>query len=201
MENSKKYEIERKYLFKNLPESLGNYRYIEIEQGYISTVPVVRIRKKISHPGMAETDTAVKESYVLTIKSSGMLTRQEYEMSISVDEYENLKKKVDGNVISKTRYLIPVKALAGMYSSFDSNITPQDIESLILELDIFHDDFSGLVMGEVEFPDEKTADSFESAGIFSSDLVKEVTFDKRFHNSTMSAMSQDEITQFINSLS
>jgi hypothetical protein len=55
-------------------------------------------------------------------------------------------------------------------------------------------------MGEVEFPDEKTADSFESAGIFSSELVKEVTFDKRFHNSNMSDMSQDEIKQFIDSL-
>lgn len=200
MENSKKYEIERKYLFKNLPESLGNYRYIEIEQGYISTVPVVRIRKKISHPGLTETEATVKEGYVLTIKSSGMLTRQEYEMSITRDEYENLKKKVDGNIISKTRYVIPINEISGMYASCDSLSTTPDTESLVLELDIFHGAFSGLVMGEVEFPDEKTADSFESAGIFSSELVKEVTFDKRFHNSNMSDMSQDEIKQFIDSL-
>jgi CYTH domain-containing protein len=170
-------EIERKYLLREMPDNLEGYRHIEIEQGYISVLPVVRIRKKVS----SET-----ESYVLTIKSSGMLSRQEYEMDITAEEYRVLSEKVDGNIITKTRYIIPLREV--MPSS--------DSDSLVLELDVFEGAFSGLVMGEIEFPDEKTADSFEPAGIFKS----EVTFDKRFHNSNMSTMSAADIQDFIKSL-
>ena len=38
-------EIERKFLIKQLPEHLDNYPCRHIEQGYLSTNPVVRIRK------------------------------------------------------------------------------------------------------------------------------------------------------------
>lgn len=181
MEKNHKFEIERKYLLNKLPDRLYDYRHIEIEQGYISAVPVVRIRKKITH----EKDAGTSCSYVLTIKSSGMLSRQEYEMDITNEEYDNLAKKTEGNIIKKTRYIIPL-----------SEIISENAQNLVLELDVFEGAFSGLVMGEIEFPDEKTADSFESAEIFKS----EVTFDKRFHNSTMSAMSEAEIKAFIKSL-
>jgi CYTH domain-containing protein len=191
MGNEQRFEIERKYLIKALPEGLGNYKHTEIEQGYISTVPVVRIRKKITHAAKADmTGAAANESYVLTIKSSGMLSRQEYEMDITAEEYRNLTRKVEGNIITKTRYFMP--------------LNDSDTSKLILELDIFEDAFSGLVMGEIEFPDKKTADSFETAGmvsdILSKILSKEVTYDKRFHNSTMSSMSEAEIRDFISSL-
>lgn len=182
MENIKSFEIERKYLLRNMPEHLDSYKHICIEQGYISTVPVIRIRKKISDAG---------ESYVLTIKSSGMLSRQEYEMDITADEYGKLKNKVEGNIITKTRYIIPLSGLNLENASW----------SPVLELDVFQGAFDGLVMGEVEFPDEKTAASFGAAEFFSKIFSKEVTFDKRFHNSTMSRMSQSDIRSFIDSLS
>ena len=38
-------EIERKFLIKELPD-LSKYDYVDIEQGYLCTHPVVRIRKK-----------------------------------------------------------------------------------------------------------------------------------------------------------
>jgi CYTH domain-containing protein len=187
MGNKQKLEIERKYLLTKIPDRLDEYNHIEIEQGYISTVPVVRIRKKITHSRYE----GVSESYVLTIKSSGMLKRQEYEMDITADEYENLTKKVDGNIITKIRYIIPLSDMIGE--------NPLAV-GLVLELDIFKGIFDGLVMGEVEFPDEKTADSFESAGVLSDKLFKEVTFDRRFHNSVMSNMSNDDVEDFIKSL-
>jgi CYTH domain-containing protein len=192
MEKNQNFEIERKYLFKEMPAGLEGYRHIEIEQGYISTVPVVRIRKKITHPGNADTVSDVTKSYVLTIKSSGMLSRQEYEMDITDDEYVNLSKKVEGNLISKTRYVIPLKDI----TNGDSGLT--------LELDKFQGAFEGLVMAEIEFPNQKSADSYETADIFSDKFsnvfCREVTYDKRFHNSTMSSMSQGEIQDFIRSL-
>ena len=39
-------EIERKFLIKNLPDNLSSYPYHQIEQGYLCTAPVVRIRRQ-----------------------------------------------------------------------------------------------------------------------------------------------------------
>lgn len=38
-------EIERKFLIRQLPEHLEQYPCLQIEQGYLCTNPVVRIRK------------------------------------------------------------------------------------------------------------------------------------------------------------
>lgn len=38
-------ETERKFLLKRLPENLSGYAKKEIEQGYLCTNPVIRIRK------------------------------------------------------------------------------------------------------------------------------------------------------------
>ena len=37
-------EIEKKYLVSELPDNLPQYKYRKIEQGYLSTSPVVRVR-------------------------------------------------------------------------------------------------------------------------------------------------------------
>lgn len=91
-------EIERKFLIdkKNLPEDLGEYRCLRIEQGYLCTNPVVRIRRQ-------------DEEYYLTYKSKGMLAREEYNLPLNRDAYEHLKDKADGIFISKLRYVIPQK--------------------------------------------------------------------------------------------
>ena len=39
-------EIERKYLIKQLPENLTSFEHHLIEQGYLCTEPVVRIRRQ-----------------------------------------------------------------------------------------------------------------------------------------------------------
>ncbi len=38
-------EIERKYLISHLPEHFDQYPHRQLEQGYLSTAPVVRVRK------------------------------------------------------------------------------------------------------------------------------------------------------------
>ena len=55
-------EIERKFLIWQLPEHLEQYPCLQIEQGYLCTNPVVRIRKQ-------------DDSYFLTYKSGGLMTR------------------------------------------------------------------------------------------------------------------------------
>lgn len=167
-------EIERKFLFKSLPDNLESYDCFYMEQAYISTKPVVRVRTKSKVTDFSN-NILENAKYILTIKSSGMLSRQEYEMDITCEEYNNLLSKADGNIISKYRYIIPLE------------------NNLKIELDIFRGKFEGLVMGEIEFPDEETAKKYNLPDYVS----KEVTFDKRFHNSNMSNMSDTDILDLI----
>ena len=44
----KSYEIERKYLIHTIPFDLKEYAFHDIEQGYLCTEPVVRIRKQMT---------------------------------------------------------------------------------------------------------------------------------------------------------
>lgn len=88
-------EIERKYLLKTLPYELGCIDFSQIEQVYISTSPVIRIRKKDA-------------KFFLTCKSKGMMAREEFEIEISEQEFGHLKTKAEGNVIVKKRYYFSV---------------------------------------------------------------------------------------------
>ena len=89
-------EIERKFLIskENLPTDLDAYPHHKLEQGYLSTAPVVRIRKE-------------DDNYYLTYKSKGLMTREEYNLPLNKEAYEHLIKKADGNIITKKRYEIP----------------------------------------------------------------------------------------------
>lgn len=87
-------EIERKFLIKKLPENLESYPYKEIEQGYLNTAPVVRIRRS-------------NDKYTLTYKGSGLMVREEYNLPLTAESFAHLKEKIDGRLIQKRRYLIP----------------------------------------------------------------------------------------------
>ena len=143
-------EIERKYLLKKLPDNLDTYRHRHLEQGYLCTAPVVRIRKD-------------DDRYELTYKSGGMMVRQEYNLLLTKDSYEHLKKKVDGRLITKKRYMIPY-------------------EKYMIELDVFENDLAPLVLAEVEFETDEEANSFTPPEWFG----KDVTFSKAYHNSVLS---------------
>ena len=71
-------EIERKFLVKkeNLPRNLKQYPRKVIQQGYLCTDPVVRIRQS-------------NDSYYLTYKSKGLLAREEYNLPLTKEAYEH----------------------------------------------------------------------------------------------------------------
>ena len=89
-------EIERKFLVAQLPDNLDNYNCRYIEQGYLSTKPVVSVRRD-------------NDDYYLTYKGSGMMAREEYNLPLTKESYKHMRPKADGILISKTRYLIPEK--------------------------------------------------------------------------------------------
>lgn len=146
-------EIERKYLLNDLPE-LEKYECHKIEQAYLCTSPVVRVRRE-------------DENYYMTYKGGGLMAREEYNLPLNKEAYEHLVKKADGNVISKTRYLMPLEQ-----------------EELVAEVDVFEPPFAPLVMAEVEFVSEEQANAFCPPAW----LGEDVTFDGRYHNSYMSRM-------------
>lgn len=145
-------EIERKFLLKSLPSNLDNYECLNLTQAYISTDPVIRLRNNNN------------EQYFLTLKSKGHLVREEIEFPLTKEQFLNLWPKIESNVITKKRYLIPL----------DSNLTA--------ELDIYGDSLEGLTTVEVEFPSKTDAENFCPPDWFGQD----VTHDSRYKNSSLS---------------
>ncbi len=143
-------EIERKFLVKELP-LLENYEYVNIIQGYISTDPVIRIRQ-------------TENSFYLTVKSKGHMIREEFELPITSAQYTTLSAKLDGRLIKKSRYFIPLS------------------QQLTAELDIYNESLYGLITVEVEFQSMKEASSFVPPYWFGEDI----THDRRYKNNYLS---------------
>lgn len=159
-------EIEKKYRVKRLPENLESYTCLDIEQGYLCIAPVLRIRKS-------------NEEYILTYKSKTPLQESQYHTKISNEaefpltenSYLHLRDKIDGNLIQKKRYLIPLE---------------QDLK---VELDVFGGHLEGLVFAEVEFHSVEEAMNFSPPDWFGED----VSMDKRFNNSYLSQIDSSPI--------
>lgn len=162
-------EIERKFIIKELPKNLNNYTCLFIEQAYLNTEPVIRIRRQ-------------NEEYYLTYKGKGLLAREEYNLPLSKEAYEHLRTKADGNIITKKRYLLPL-----LQPAFKEGFCPSHDLSLTVELDIFEAPFAPLIIAEVEFPDLETANAFLAPNWF----LEDVTNDSRFHNSNLSKQNFD----------
>lgn len=138
-------EIEQKYLVQHLPDSSVWHTTSVIEQGYLCTGPVVRIRR-------------IDEQYVLTYKAktSGSDEKQvrinrEEELPLTREAYEHLRKKCDGCLIEKERHCISY----GKYT---------------IELDVFHGKYEGLVLAEVEFPSVEEARKFNKPEWFGDNV-------------------------------
>ncbi len=104
-------EIERKYLIRELPERLEQYPCRQIEQGYLNTDPVVRIRR---------TD----EQYTLTYKGKGFMVREEYNLPLNKKAFLHLREKIDGILIKKRRYLIPFETYTIELDVFEGALAP-----------------------------------------------------------------------------
>lgn len=144
-------EIERKFLVKYLPENMEKFEQKRISQGYICTNPVVRIRRS-------------NDDYFLTYKSKGLMAREEYEMPLTAEAFEHMLPKIDGILIDKIRYMVPLD------------------EKRVAELDIFQGTLAPLRLVEVEFESIEEANVFVPPAWFGDD----VTNSGEYHNSNLS---------------
>lgn len=151
-------EIEKKYLVSEVPENLEKYDVWEIEQCYLCTAPTIRIRKK-------------NDDYILTYKchrgdvqkGKKLCVSDEVEVPLNERAYNHLKKKADGKVIRKTRYRMPYQGHT-------------------IELDIFHGDYNGMMLAEVEFDSVEESENFYPPSWFG----KDVSGDYHYSNSYLS---------------
>ncbi len=145
-------EIERKYLITTPPADYRTWPSVQMEQAYLCTEPVVRVRKE-------------NEDYVLTYKSKGLLSREEYNLPLTKEAYEHLLTKADGIILTKIRYK---KQIEGT--------------TLTIELDEFFGAYEGLMLAEVEFSTVDEAEHFTPPSWFG----KDVTFSGEYQNSRLS---------------
>jgi len=143
-------EIERKFLVATPPGDLDRHPSSAIEQGYLAI-----------EPGGVEVRVRRRDgNAVLTAKAGTGRTRAEEEVAIDPDAFERLWPLTAGRRVEKVRHLIPAEG------------------GLTIELDVYSGDLTGLVVAEVEFPDEASADAFAPPAWLGAD----VTDDERYKN-------------------
>lgn len=138
-------EIERKFLGDRISFPLETYKCIEISQGYLASDPSIRIRQ-------------ADQAYFLTVKGSGTIARQEWELPLSRKQYQNLLPKVESRMILKKRYLVP---LDPAYTA---------------EVDVYFGELQSLCTIEVEFPSMEEANAFMPPSWFGADVSKDAAY-------------------------
>ncbi len=148
-------EIERKWLLNKdkIPYNLrgDNVKVYDIKQTYLCFDPEMRVR-----------DYNNGESYEYTMKTNMTkdgLIRDEVNIDITKEQYDNLIIKQEGNTIHKTRYQF-----------YDGG--------QLIAIDIFHDDLDGLAYMEIEFSTKKESDNYKDPKW----VIKDVTDDINYKN-------------------
>lgn len=144
-------EIERKFIAGEILFDLTNFKCLNIEQSYISTNPTIRLRKS-------------NENFILTVKGSGGICREEFELNITEKQYLHLLNKIETPILTKKRYLVPI----------ENNLTA--------EIDVYSGNLDGLKTIEVEFKSLEFAESFVPPYWFG----KDVSLDARYKNTKLS---------------
>ncbi len=186
----KQIEIERRFLagerfeegiYKDCPKK-------EIAQAYISTSPTIRLRKS-------------NENYILTIKgeTESALVRNEFELGLSKEQFDQLSQKLEGRILEKTRYLVKLEKNSLSEDLSEKYLSEEDLperDGLIAEVDIFKGFLEGFVIIEVEFETVEESQAFIPPAWFG----KEITEDRRFANSSLATAELEDVKQWITSL-
>jgi adenylate cyclase len=143
-------EIERKFLVKQLPEKLNRWRHYRIAQGYLAIERAGGRHVRLRKKG----NTAS-----LTYKIGRGTAREEREIKLSPKQFAAVWPATAGRRLRKVRYEIPWNGL-------------------LIEIDIYQGELSGLVVAEVEFPNHLACQRFEPPPWFG----REVTGEKRYSN-------------------
>lgn len=163
-------KIERKFLVdaSDIPSDFKRKSDIyDLEQAYINYIPELRVRRINGN------------WYYFTLKNSKGdtgLVREETELEISKETYQDLIKKKIGETIYKTRY-----------QCYE--------DGTFISIDIYSGSLEGLIVAEVEFKSEEAANEYSPPKWFG----KDVTNDIRYKNASLSKdgipINKDQFTK------
>ena len=152
-------EIERKFLVSDEGWKESAQPGKSMLQAYLALTETLAIRVRI-----VDGKTAF-----LTFKSAQSgTTRSEFEYSIPLEDAQALSRHHIGQVIEKRRYNVAARGQTW-------------------EIDVFDGAYKGLVIAEIEIPDETSA--FEKPAW----LGEEVTDDPRYYNANLATADQPEV--------
>ena len=153
-------EIERKFLLSGVPPTMRFARREPIRQGYLALDGDTEVRLRITPKGA-----------VLTIKAGRGGVRVEEEIALQTRQAEALWELTEGRRVQKTRRRVRLAATGGSGAE------------LVAEVDEYAGALDGLVVVEVEFPDEEAARGFEPPAWFG----RELTDDRRYANRSLAS--------------
>ncbi len=152
-------EIERKFRLSGVPPTMRLARREAIRQGYLALDGDTEVRIRISQKGA-----------VLTIKAGGGGVRVEEEIALHARQAEALWELTEGRRVQKSRRRV---RLAGTGGGADH----------VAEVDEYGGALVGLLVVEVEFPDEAAVRGFEPPAWFG----RELTDDWRYANRSLAS--------------
>jgi len=145
------FEIERKFLVLSEAWRNSAIRHTKIRQAYLDSNAKVSIRVRIKDGSSA----------ILTLKSrSSKLRRREFEYAIPTLDAEELISLRRSYIVEKVRYIVPYG-------------------NLNWEVDVFSGENQGLVLAEIELPDENHQIELPPW------IGAEVTGQDRYYNGTL----------------
>jgi len=142
-------EIERKFLVKRLPLAILHSRHYRIAQGYLAN----------ERGGRHVRLRKKARSASLTFKVGRASNREEREIRLSAKQFATLWPATAGRRLRKTRYEVPWK-------------------NLTIEIDIYLGRNHGLIVAEVEFPNQTSRRKFKPPAWFG----REITGERRYSN-------------------
>jgi adenylate cyclase len=139
-------ERERKFLLPALPVLDGPGRHLR--QGYLTSGPGVSVRIR----------GVDRVRHLLTVKSGGTTSRIEVEVPISPEQFEALWPLTADRRVDKVRHEVPLEP------------------GLVAEVDVFGDVLEGLLLVEVEFPDDETMTGFTPPAWFGREVSDDASY-------------------------
>jgi adenylate cyclase len=142
------YEIERKFLVRDESWRVSAGKPVPIRQVYLARNGALSLRIRIKD----------ESSATLTVKSAGAeIRRLEFEYEIPLADANSMFDLREGEIVAKLRHELPW-------------------HGLLWEIDVFQGENQGLVIAEIELPDENK--HFERPPW----LDQEITADPRYSN-------------------
>lgn len=141
-----KYEVERKFVIRELPPDFELGRGFKLDQGYICAHSEGEVRLR-----------GVDGKYFMTIKSGCGLKRVEAELELSAAQFAELWPFTAGRRIEKTRHRVHISGHQA-------------------EIDVFQGCLAPLILAEVEFDDVESSRDFVPPAFFAVEVTDDPAY-------------------------